>query len=101
MLNYILNLFRPKFGARSPSWRKVRKEFIKECDRCEVCETKKRLEVHHIKPYHLFPELELELTNLITLCRRCHLLFGHLDNWRNFNNEVIEDANYWNNKLKK
>lgn len=28
--------------------------------------------VHHIYPYELFPELKLNLNNLISLCEKCH-----------------------------
>lgn len=35
-----------------------------------------RLEVDHIKPVALFPELEFDETNLRTLCRPCHAKHG-------------------------
>jgi 5-methylcytosine-specific restriction endonuclease McrA len=54
------------------------------------------LQVHHIKPFHLHPHLELEPTNLITLCevkgRDHHLLLGHLDEWASYNERVREDV---------
>lgn len=28
--------------------------------------------VHHIYPYELYPELKLNLNNLISLCEKCH-----------------------------
>jgi hypothetical protein len=65
----------------------------------------KKLEVHHIKPFHLHPELELEPKNLITLCENksdgvnCHLLFGHLGSFRSFNVRVISDAIEWKAKI--
>ncbi|WP_430735764.1 HNH endonuclease [Metabacillus halosaccharovorans] len=34
------------------------------------------LEVHHIKPRSKYPELEMESTNLITLCKKCNLELG-------------------------
>jgi 5-methylcytosine-specific restriction endonuclease McrA len=66
-----------------------------------VCGHDKDLNVHHIKPFHEFPELELVDANLITLCEgvlrgRDHLRFGHLGNWKisNPNVRADADANY-------
>jgi len=91
---------------RSPKWAGVRKAFLKDHPVCEVCEGKVKLNVHHIKPYHLHPELELEPSNLITLCEcsshgiNCHLLIGHLGNFKNVNPNSVEDSKIWNGKLK-
>jgi 5-methylcytosine-specific restriction endonuclease McrA len=55
------------------------------------------LNVHHKKPFHLFPQLELEPTNLITLCmesgKDCHIKLGHGDNFKAYNPNVEEDVN--------
>jgi 5-methylcytosine-specific restriction protein A len=61
--------------------------------------------VHHIRPFHTHPELELEPSNLITLCEsgrrgvHCHLLFGHLGSFRRVNPMVHEDVKRWRAKL--
>lgn len=40
---------------------------------CQMCgQQGGRLEVHHIKPKYLYPELTLEKKNGITLCWFCH-----------------------------
>lgn len=88
----IQGFFREKFKGRSPEWRKVRKLHLKDNPRCVVCYTKKNLQVHHIEPFHLRPDLELNLTNLVTLCGDHHLLFGHLDYWKSWNPAVLEDC---------
>lgn len=79
------------------------RKIIKERDgnKCFLCSRKTRLEVHHIEEqrnggdefYH----------NLITLCRRCHLLFGN-HNKLYLNNEKFleytksfEVPDNWNN----
>lgn len=86
------------YGAsRSPRWRKVRAQHLKNNPRCIACGHKKNLEVHHIKPFHLFPELELEPSNLITLGAKCpsgnhHYLFGHCHDWHSYNPDVRETA---------
>ena len=85
-------------GKRSPKWASVRKLHLKLHPRCAVCGNDKKLEVHHQKPFHLFPELELVESNLITLCEdgkngiNCHLAFGHLGSYKSYNKNVIKDA---------
>lgn len=70
------------FGKpRSPQWDEVRDRHLAANPRCLCCGRRENLQVHHIKPYHLFPELELEPSNLIVLCSggpiNCHYLAGH------------------------
>ena len=96
----------PHGASRSSHWSTVRKNFIKKHSFCAVCNGTKKLNVHHIKPFHLHPELELDPSNLITLCENnkrglnCHLLIGHLGNFKNINPKSVEDAKIWNGKLK-
>jgi 5-methylcytosine-specific restriction enzyme A len=96
----------PSGSKRSSKWESVRKKHLADHPICEICEGKARLNVHHIKPFHLHPELELEPTNLITLCEsnshgiNCHLLVGHLGNFKNINPNSVEDSKLWNSKLK-
>jgi 5-methylcytosine-specific restriction protein A len=81
---------------RSPHWPAVRKAFLKLHGVCAATGLETGLEVHHKKPFHLFPELELEPTNLITLTEHAtfnaHLWIGHAGNWKWFNPHVVEDA---------
>ena len=81
---------------RSPKWDNVRANFLKENSFCAACGAQEFLQVHHIKPFHLFPEEELNINNLITLCEgkknKCHLNIGHLGNWKTNNSEVVEDS---------
>ena len=92
---------------RSSKWSKVRNRHIEKNPTCEVCGGVKKLNVHHIKPYNHYPELELEPSNLITLCEsknkgvNCHLLFGHLGNYKNINLNVVDDCVNWKAKLTK
>lgn len=85
--------------TRSWKWPKVRKVHLKKCPDCANC-GKKGDQVHHIKPFHLYPELELIPTNLLTLCSnpRCHLDKGHLGYWKSYNKDVIEDCAIWKGK---
>lgn len=80
-----------KSMTRSSGWRKVRKEQLARQPHCAAC-FRKATQVHHIKPFHLYPELELEPSNLISFCADHHLLFGHLMYWRSWNPNVEQDA---------
>lgn len=90
---------------RSNKWPTVRKNHLKDNPTCAVCGGTEKIEVHHIKPFHEYPELELDPDNLISLCESksfgivCHLFAGHLGSYKKTNPSVVEDAAYWNNKL--
>lgn len=80
---------------RSPHWPAVEKALLKKEPICQACGTDQHLNVHHIKPFHLYPELELEPTNLITLCMsdtKCHIQLGHGDDFKEYNPNVVEDV---------
>ena len=82
-----------KYGkGRSSFWPAARKEHLKREPKCAWCGGKNNLEVHHVKPFHLHPELELDQDNLITLCEtaetKCHLHHGHNGNWHEENPEI-------------
>lgn len=98
LLRVVNNIGKPSRG-RSPRWRAVRKAYLKAHPTCESCGGTRMLEVHHRKPFNLFPELELDPTNLITLCehpaRNCHYAVGHLMNWRAWNPVVHDLAGHF------
>lgn len=91
---------------RSPQWETVRKNFLKANATCAVCGGRNVLEVHHKQSFHDHPELELDPSNLITLCESkshgvtCHLFFGHLGNYKSINVNVEADVQIWCDKLK-
>ena len=92
MISYI----KAKLTGRSPKWGKVRKTFLNAFPQCLACGSKKRVIAHHIKPFHEFPELELDFNNLISLCKVHHWDVGHgALNWKAWNEKVIEDAAYF------
>ena len=80
--------------ARSSHWPKIEKDFLSKNPVCAACQTVNHLQVHHIKPFHLHPELELEETNLITLCmdKECHIKLGHGGDWKAYNPNVLIDV---------
>jgi len=100
MLSHIKDIFQGKtrlFKKRSSKWPALRKSFLEENGSCAACGCTEYLEVHHVKPFHEHPKLELDKTNLITLCDKpgkenCHLEIGHLGNFKKDNPSVREDA---------
>ena len=70
-------------------WRRVRMEALKKFGaRCQCCgaspETGAVMNVDHIKPRRLFPELALDVRNLQVLCNECNHGKGNWDmtDWR-------------------
>lgn len=88
-------------ATRSKGWRKFRNNFLKKFPACAMCGGKKKLQAHHILPYHLYPEKELLESNLITLCENgnkqidCHLYAGHLGNFKSYNVDIRADSAIW------
>ena len=80
-----------KETRRSSRWNEVRDGFLVRHPVCEACGCGLRLQVHHVMPFHLHPELELDESNLITLCmgpNECHLRIGHGGSWGAYNPRV-------------
>lgn len=97
----------PLSAKRSPHWPAARSAYLRLYPNCAVCGSNNKVEVHHVKPFHLHPDLELNPSNFITLCEsgdigklNCHLIFGHLGNFRSFNENVRDDASTWSDKFK-
>lgn len=87
--------------ARSPKWESCRAKFLKDHNECAACGTVRELEVHHVVPYQLRPDMELDLENLITLCRDDHFTFGHLKDWKSWNDKVRTDSEKYRAKVRR
>lgn len=87
--------------VRSSEWPRLRAKFLVANPACAVCNGTRRVTPHHIRPVHLWPELELSWDNLIPLCEEngCHLIFGHLRDWRSFSPSVRFDAAVWRERF--
>jgi 5-methylcytosine-specific restriction enzyme A len=99
----MFNIFAKKlrFAVRSPKWQSVRKEHLKKEPKCRACGKEKNLEVHHIVPVHMDPSRELDPSNLVTLCsEQCHIMFGHLMDFKSWNSNVVEDCAGMQQKIK-
>jgi hypothetical protein len=96
----------PAGARRSSQWRKARKAHLKANRACACCGSTKKVEVHHKIPFHFAPDLELDPDNLVSLCENkkyginCHLLLGHLGNYRRVNTTVDADVATWHVRLK-
>lgn len=96
----------PAGSKRSGQWPTVRKNHLTKNPACALCGGTKTVEVHHIHPFHVHPERELDPSNLITLCEakkdgvNCHLFTGHLGNFKSVNESVEKDAATWAEKIK-
>ena len=79
MFGFIVTLFA---GDRSSQWNKVRKTHLILNPKCELCGSTKSVQVHHIMVFQHHPELELEPSNLMTVCTskywgngvNCHII---------------------------
>ena len=81
--------------SRSPQWPEARRRWLLIHPSCAACGTEKKLQVHHLKPVHLYPELELDPSNFLTLCEtadNCHHTFGHLRDWMAYNPSAVADS---------
>lgn len=87
--------------TRSSGWRKVRNFCIeRDGKKCKVCGSTYDLQVHHIEPFSDHPEKELDPDNLLTLCgNSCHIVFGHLKNFKSYNPDVLKDVAEWADKI--
>lgn len=86
-------------GSHAAGWPALRAVHLKREPRCCCCRTRKNLDVHHVRPVGLYPELELDAANVMTLCRPCHFLVAHLGDWRSWNPLVRADAAWLRNKV--
>lgn len=79
---------------RSACWKHARAEYIAKHPTCEACGRDKshNLNVHHCIPFSRDKSLECAQSNLITMCRDCHELLGHLRHFDSYNPDVRKDS---------
>lgn len=86
-------------ATRDPRWQHVRDEHIRTHSFCIACGNTRDLEAHHIKPFSQYPLLELDPSNLVTLCTKsirggmnCHLIMGHNGYTHDINPSVVSNS---------
>jgi len=97
--------FRKPQVKRNPDWTFLSKQMIERAgNKCSLCGKSANLTTHHIVPVHVNRDLEMDESNLIVLCENlthnCHFIFGHLLNWKSYNDTVRDDAAIWNLKIR-
>lgn len=98
MWAWLRSLFRPNYGkpvegSRSGLWPAVRKAHLRVEPRCQWCGSTWFVQVHHVYPFHLYPERELDPHWLISLCEPpgssgCHLSRGHRGRWTDYDPDI-------------
>lgn len=85
----------PFYG--SWEWDKLRYEALQKygprCMLCGATSAETRVVVDHIKPRRLFPELQLEFSNLQVLCDACNRGKGRTDqtDWRDLREQLLAE----------
>ena len=87
---------------RSPKWAAWVKAFVRG-KKCVCCGSKGPLTGHHKVPYHVDPSRELDPTNVAPICdgTDCHLVIGHLKDFKLFNPDFDADAAAFLSRRKK
>ena len=89
----------PQKGAkRSTNWDSFRDEQIELHPYCAICRAAGRLQLHHKIPF-AWGGGELDPDNVIVLCARCHILFGHLGDYSSISPHIEADIAEWTIRL--
>jgi 5-methylcytosine-specific restriction endonuclease McrA len=67
---------RPEWHLTSGRWRTLRNRWLMQHPTCARCGLHGE-EVHHVVPRHVAPHRLYDPTNLMTLCKACHVAEHH------------------------
>lgn len=88
----VVNGWTAVLAPRSVRWPALARAHLDVHPNCAACGGSVALHVHHALPYDRYPDKELDVGNLVTLCMRegfeCHFLLGHGGDWRTYNPHV-------------
>ena len=86
-------------AERSPKWKQFCKDMEKMWgNRCLVTDSE-IIQWHHVLPFHLFPESELDPQNVRPLRPDVHFLLAHLGKWASYNENILRDIEIWKAKI--
>jgi len=76
----------------SPEYKKFRQAVRKrDKNKCKMCGSRKKLNVHHIVKWSDAPLLRFDVSNGITLCSDCHKsIRGHEGIWAPYFTKLIQ-----------
>lgn len=64
-------------------WLQLKSKILYEKDcKCEICESRIEIEVHHILSRSKYPELTFDKENLMVVCKPCHLKLHENDKYK-------------------
>ena len=89
--------------GRSSKWPAFKKQYaLTHLPVCAICCGTQDLNLHHLRPFHVFPELELDPQNVVWLCnaKQCHIRVGHLGNFQSINPSGATDIVIWRDKIR-
>lgn len=85
---------------RAGCWSRVRRQHLEKHPDCAACGRDDEVEVHHVIPVSQDKSKECDPENLITLCAEpCHLVHGHLMDWKRCNPYVREDCKRYRGRI--
>jgi hypothetical protein len=61
---------------------------LRDGNKCVLCASVLSLQVHHIIPLSKNSDLNLNMDNLVTLCKICHVTKAHKDSWVNVDPDI-------------
>lgn len=84
---------------RHLDWPKVKRVYLRNHRECAACPRRTNLDVHHKVPIWVNKNLELDESNLMTLCKEHHLFVGHLMSWKSWNPGADVHAALWKKRI--
>ena len=80
-------------NLKTEEFRNLKKIVLSQYPLCAICGNDITLHVHHIKTRREYPELVFEISNLITLCRKCHShIKGKEKEWEAYFTRIVSKS---------